>query len=99
MRNTTFTVRAVIVTCVVALVSVLVTAAVAVPLSIREANRDARDRLSDTTELATELMRPRIATPRTNDEVQLAQRLRNRGIEIYVIRAGAVDRAGLPDEV
>src|SRR5262245_55946396 len=99
MRRTTLTVRTVIVTCVVALVSLPITALLAVPLSIRNANREAADRLVSETMFAQDLMRPRIATKRTNDEVALAQRLRNRGIDIYVIREGVPDREGLPDIV
>src|SRR5687768_14749109 len=99
MRRTTLTVRTVLVTCVVALVSVLVTALVAVPLTIRNANREATERLANETTFAAELMRQRIATKRTNDEVALAQRLRDRDIDIYVIRNGVADRPGLPDLV
>jgi two-component system sensor histidine kinase BaeS len=99
MRRTTLTVRTVLVTCVVAVVSVLVTTLVAVPLTIRNANRDATTRLANETNFAAELMRPRIATKRTNDEVALAQRLRDRGIDIYVIRDGVADRTGLPEPV
>ena len=99
MRRTTLTVRTVIVTCVVALVSVLVTTLVAVPLTIRTANREATTRLANETKFAAELMRGRMATKRTDDEVALAQRLRDRGIDIYVIRDGVPDRPGLPDLV
>ncbi len=99
MPRSTLTVRAVVVTCVVAVVSVLVTAAVAIPLSIRTANREVQQRLSEETALAADAMRPRIASKRSADEVALADRLRSRNIDVYLIREGEPDRKGLPELV
>lgn len=99
MRRSTLTVRAVVVTCFVALISVLVTAAVALPLTVRSANREALDRLNDETILTTELLRGRIANRAADQQLVLPQRLRQRGIDVYVIRNGAVDQPGLPDKV
>src|SRR5689334_22687296 len=99
MRRSTLTVRAVLVTCVVAVVSVLVTAAVAIPLTIRTTNKEVQERLSTETALATDAMRSRIASKRSTDEDALAQRLRDRNIDIYLIRDGVPDRPGLPELV
>src|SRR5690348_5378681 len=98
MRST-LTVRAVVVTCVVALISVLVTAAVALPLTVRSANRDTQDRLTDESILTTELLRPRIARGVAGEQLALPQRLRQRGIDVFVIRDGVADQPGLPDAV
>jgi len=99
MRRTSFTVRAAIVTCVVAVVSVLVTALVALPLSIRQIAAEAQARLVDETSLATELLRPHINNKQTTDEAAIAARLRAKNIDIYIIRNGVPDRSGLPEPV
>ncbi|MEU7865508.1 histidine kinase dimerization/phospho-acceptor domain-containing protein [Dactylosporangium sp. NPDC049140] len=90
--------RTALVTCVVAVVSVLVTAAVGIPLTATQANKAARQRLADDTKLTAELMRPRFNnTPRNPvDEENVAKRLADQGIEVYLIRAGKADRDGLP---
>jgi signal transduction histidine kinase len=93
------TVRAVVVTCIVALVSVVVTAAVALPLATRSANRDALRRLNDEAIVTTELLRPRVAARAPDQNIELADRLRARGIKVYVIRNGTADPPGLPDIV
>src|SRR6185437_10236252 len=99
MRRSTLTVRAVVVTCVVALISVLVTAAVALPLAARSANREAIDHLNDEAVLTTELLRGRIANRAADQQLVLPQRLRQRGIDVYVIRNGVADPPGLSDNV
>ncbi|MFF5230473.1 histidine kinase dimerization/phospho-acceptor domain-containing protein [Dactylosporangium sp. NPDC000521] len=91
--------RSALVTCLVAVISVLVTALVGAPLAVQEANRAARIRLADEATLTAELLRPRFNTPRSTDEQVIVERLRNRGIEVYLIRAGQADREGLPDGV
>src|SRR4051794_10585789 len=89
--------RTALVTCIVAALSVLVTAAVGIPLTATQANRAARQRLADDTKLTAELMRPRFATTRNPaDEANVAKRLAEQGIEVYLIRLGQPDRAGLP---
>src|SRR3954447_24435333 len=89
--------RTALVTCIVAVLSVIVTAAVGIPLTATQANKAARQRLSDDTKLTAELMRPRVATTRNPaDEANVAKRLAAQGIEVYLIRAGQPDRAGLP---
>ncbi|WP_433082069.1 histidine kinase dimerization/phospho-acceptor domain-containing protein [Dactylosporangium sp. CA-052675] len=93
--------RTALVTCVVAVVSVLVTAAVGIPLTATQANRAARQRLADDTKLTAELLRPRfVNTPRNpTDEENVAKRLAEQNIEVYLIRSGKADREGLPANV
>ncbi|SCE87985.1 two-component system, OmpR family, sensor histidine kinase BaeS [Micromonospora coriariae] len=95
----TLTARAVLVTCAVALVSVLVTAIVAVPLAIRGAERRDQEALAAQARLAAEVLRTRLDRGRTADEERLIQQLRAQGIDAYLIRRGAVDRPGLPPRV
>ncbi|WP_422772362.1 histidine kinase dimerization/phospho-acceptor domain-containing protein [Plantactinospora sp. WMMC1484] len=95
----TLTARAVGVSCAVALVSVLVTALVAIPLATRSAERQAREALVAQARLAAEALRPRIDRGRTVDEERIIRQLRNQGIDAYLVRAGRADRPGLPPEV
>jgi signal transduction histidine kinase len=95
----TLTARAVLVTCAVALVSVLVTAIVAVPLAIRGAERREQDALAAQARLAAEVLRTRLDRGRSVDEERLIQQLRDQGIDAYLIRRGRVDRSGLPPRV
>ncbi|MGW3786132.1 HAMP domain-containing sensor histidine kinase [Micromonospora chokoriensis] len=95
----TLTARAVLVTCAVALVSVLVTAIVAVPLAIRGAEQRDQDALAAQARLAAEVLRTRLDRGRSTDEERLVQQLRNQGIDAYLIRRGTVDRPGLPQRV
>ncbi|RKN46210.1 sensor histidine kinase [Micromonospora endolithica] len=92
----TLTARAVLVTCAVALVSVLVTALVAVPLAIRGVERRDAEALAAQSRLAAEVLRPRLDTTRTADEERLLRQLRAQGIGAYLIRNGKADRPGLP---
>lgn len=95
----TLTARAVLVGCAVALVSVLVTAAVAVPLATRAVERQAREALAAQARLTVELLRPRLDRGRALDEERLLRQLKRQGIEAYLIRGGQPDRPGLPSQV
>jgi len=90
----TLTVRAILITCAAALISVLVTTAVAFPLGVQAVNNQARRALVDKAALLAELSRQ----PATNQQSIISQ-LHNEGIETYVIRAGEPDRSGLPQRV
>jgi signal transduction histidine kinase len=84
--------RVVLVTVATAVVSVIITALVAVPVAIRAANAQTRAELAEKSTIAVELL---------TDEKQLArerivQSLRAQHIEIYLIRRGVVDHPGLP---
>ncbi|MGN9775212.1 sensor histidine kinase [Micromonospora sp. H33] len=95
----TLTSRAVLVTCAVALISVLVTALVGVPLAVRGLERGEQRALAAQARLAAEALRSRLDTPRTVDEERLIRQLRAQGVEAYLVRDGVVDRPGLPSRV
>jgi two-component system OmpR family sensor kinase len=95
----TLTVRAVLVTCAVALVSVLVTALVAVPLAVRGAERRDQAALAAQARLAADVLRVRAVRQRDSAGERLIRQLRQQDIEVYLIRAGQVDRPGLPRQV
>jgi signal transduction histidine kinase len=95
----TVTARAILVTCVAAVVSVLVTALVAFPIALRAANQDARTALDKEASLVAALLGPRLASPRTRDDEAILRRLATMQIDVYVIRGGEPDRAGLPRRV
>jgi signal transduction histidine kinase len=95
----TLTARAVLVTCAVAVVSVLVTALVAFPIAMREADRDARAALDKEAALVAALLGPRVASPRTRDEDTVLRRIASMQIDVYLIRDGEPDRPGLPRRV
>jgi two-component system OmpR family sensor kinase len=88
--------RAVLVACAVAVVSVLVTALVAAPLASREIESRARESLSTEADVVAAALR---ATPRPAGDQRVVNALRERGIELFVIRRGTADRAGLPAAV
>ncbi|HEY1484809.1 MAG TPA: histidine kinase dimerization/phospho-acceptor domain-containing protein [Micromonosporaceae bacterium] len=90
------TARAILTTCLAALISVLVTALVAFPLSIRAANSQARSALAEKATIAEALLARGGGANRPEVDVRL---LRNQHIDIYLIRNGRPDRAGLPPRV
>src|SRR5687768_6738314 len=97
MRNSLSTLsgRTVLVTAATAVVAVIITALVALPIAVRSANTAARDELVEKSALAVELL----TTERPLARERIVSRLRADGIDVYLIRRGAVDRAGLPDRV
>ncbi|MET7966153.1 HAMP domain-containing sensor histidine kinase [Micromonospora sp. NPDC005305] len=95
----TLTARAVLVTCAVALVSVLATALVAVPLAVRGAERRDQEALAAQARLAAEVLRVRAVRQRDNAGDRLIRQLRQQQIQVYLVRAGQADHAGLPPQV
>ncbi|MDQ7911462.1 HAMP domain-containing sensor histidine kinase [Phytohabitans sp. ZYX-F-186] len=95
----TITARAVLAACAVAVVSVLVTALIAIPIAVRGAERQALDSLDQQAQVAAKLLRPRLSSGRTGDEERLIGQLRTEEIDAYLIRAGQPDRPGLPSQV
>lgn len=91
----TLTGRAVLVTAATAVIAVIVTSLVAVPVAVRSVNLQSRAELMAKTALAEELL----ADERPAARARIAERLRADHIEIYLIRRGAPDRAGLPQRV
>jgi two-component system sensor histidine kinase BaeS len=95
--SSSLTARAVWVTCLAALVSVLVTALVAFPLALRAANSEARKGLADKALIAADLIGSR---PREAGQQRLISELRRQNIDVYLVRNGAVVGQGrLPDRV
>jgi signal transduction histidine kinase len=94
MRNffRSLTGRVVLVTVATAVVSVIITALVAVPVAVRAANVQTRAELIEKSALAVELLTDEKAPARE----QIVKSLRQDNIEIYLIRRGKVDHAGLP---
>src|SRR3982750_1319589 len=87
--------RTVLVTAATAVVAVIVTALVALPIAVRTANNAARNDLGEKSALAVELLTPERQAARE----RIVSRLRADGVDVYLIRRGAVDRPGLPDRV
>jgi two-component system OmpR family sensor kinase len=92
----TFTSRAVLVSCLVAVVSVLVTALVAVPLTMRAADRERRAALGREADTVAAVMS---RTVRDAADQRLARQLRQHGIELVLVLGGRPDRPGLPPAV
>jgi signal transduction histidine kinase len=91
----TLTGRAVLVTAATAVIAVIVTSLVAVPVAVRSVNLQSRAELMAKTTLAEELL----AGERPAARSRITERLRADGIEIYLFRRGAPDRGGLPERV
>ncbi|GAA4590221.1 two-component system sensor histidine kinase BaeS [Actinoplanes octamycinicus] len=91
----TLTGRAVLVTVATAVVAVIITALVAVPVAVRSVNTQVRAELVEKSAIAVQLLTDRRPVVREN----IAERLRQDDIEIYVIRRGVADRPGLPPRV
>ncbi|HEV7711913.1 MAG TPA: HAMP domain-containing sensor histidine kinase [Asanoa sp.] len=88
----TLTSRAVLVGCVVALVSVLVTALVAIPLAARAVEERTRESLATEATVVAAALR---ATPRPAGDQKLLDALRKRDISLFVLRRGVPDQPGL----
>jgi len=84
--------RAILVTCATAVVSVIVTALVAMPVAIGSANRQARQGLNDKAILVGEVLADQRATQRQ----AVVSRLRQQGIDLYLVRRTQVEPVGLP---
>ncbi|GAA2638178.1 HAMP domain-containing sensor histidine kinase [Paractinoplanes durhamensis] len=91
----TLTGRVMLVTAATAVVAVIVTALVAVPVSIRAVNTQVRAELVEQSKLAVELL----ATERPAARETIVTELRAQDVEVYLIRRGTVDRTGLPSRV
>jgi signal transduction histidine kinase len=102
MRNT-LTGRAIVVTCLVALASVIATAAAALPLAVNTANRETRDSLNNEVTVAARLLsrRPNPGADGAGasagaTEEAVTRGLEARGITVIIIRGGQPDRPGVP---
>lgn len=91
----TLTGRVVLVTAATAVVSVIVTALVALPVAVRQVNTSVRAELVDKSAIAIQLL----ATEKNPARESIVRSLRQDHIEIYLIRRGVVDHPGLPPRV
>ncbi|GAA2539846.1 HAMP domain-containing sensor histidine kinase [Winogradskya consettensis] len=91
----TFAGRAVLVTAATAVISVIITALVALPIAVRSANNAARADLVEKSAIAVELL----ATERPAARERIVARLRDDGIALYLVRRGVPDHPGLPARV
>src|SRR2546423_4393313 len=90
MRRT-LTARAVLVTCLVAFVAVLVTALVAAPPGVRGASGAATNALANQAQITATLVGDR---PNQKVEAILVRQLRSQNIEVYLVRDGRLVTAG-----
>ncbi len=96
----TITGRAVLVGCAVALISVLVTALVAVPVALRAGQRQAREALAAEANLAAAGLRGRVDRAATTPQGErIMAQLRRQDTDVFLIRNGQPDRAGLPGDL
>src|SRR3712207_1407574 len=91
----TLTGQVVLVTAATAVVAVIVTGLVAVPIAVRSVNAAVRTELADKSALAAELL----ATERPAARTRIVRELRRDDISVYLIRRGAADHPGLPPRV
>src|SRR5262245_14291815 len=89
----TLTGRVVLVTAATALIAVIVTLLVAIPVAIRSVNTQVRQELVEQSKIAVELLTERQARERIVND------LRAENVEVYLIRRGVADRPGLPPRV
>ncbi|GIE92883.1 HAMP domain-containing sensor histidine kinase [Paractinoplanes rishiriensis] len=87
--------RVVLVTTATAVVAVIVTAMVAVPVAIRQLNTQVRAELVEKSRIVVELL----AAERPAARERIVSELRRNDVEVYLIRRGVVDRPGLPARV
>lgn len=91
----TFSARAILTTCATAVVSVIVTAAVALPVAVSSANRQAWQGLDEKTALAGDVL----SGARAADRERLVRALRQQHIEVYLVRRGVADQPDLPPRI
>lgn len=95
MSFRTLTAQVAGVTAATAVVSVIITALVALPIAVRSANNQARAELVQTSALAVELL----ATERPAARERIVRQLRRDDIAVHLIRRGVADPPGLPQRV
>jgi two-component system sensor histidine kinase BaeS len=87
--------RAILVTCTTAIISVIVTALVAFPVTVRSANQAAREGLNQKAQLAGDVL----TATRAADRERVVARLRQQNVSVYLILRGVPDTSGLPNRV
>ncbi len=95
VRGSSVTVRAVLTGCIVALISVFVTALIAIPLAAQSAEQSARESLATQASVLATLLRQRPAK-RTADSLPVIEQLHKQGIDAYLVADGKSSPVGLP---
>jgi two-component system sensor histidine kinase BaeS len=98
VRGMSVTARAVMVGCIVALISVFVTALVAIPLAVQATEKSNREALATEANAVAAVLRVR-NVKRVPDSMPIIEQLRKQGINAYIVIDGRSDPAGLPDNV
>jgi signal transduction histidine kinase len=99
VRSPSVTVRAVVTGCVVALISVFVTALIAVPLSAQASERAAQEALATQANAIALLLRANNVRRVLLDERPVLGQLRGQDIDIFLITDGKSEPSGLPASV
>jgi two-component system sensor histidine kinase BaeS len=92
------TARAAIVGCIVALISVFVTALVAIPLAVSATERSNREALGTQANAIAAVLKAR-AAKRVPDTLPLLEQLRRDDIGLFVISEGHTNTPGLPEAI
>ncbi|WP_144119786.1 sensor histidine kinase [Catellatospora sichuanensis] len=96
--TSTLTTRAVLAGVVVALITLVVTALVAVPLTARATEQAAREGLASQTDVVAQVLRSRRAPAADAKLIEQLRKL-DGDVSAYLITSGAADRPGLPARV
>ncbi len=95
-KSASVTVRAIVTGCVVALISVFVTALIAVPISVQAAERSARESLITQANVVAALLRAKNMRRVPPDERPIIKQLRDSGVDAYLLIDGKLEPSGLP---
>lgn len=98
VRGMSVTARAVIVGCIVALISVFVTALIAIPLAVQATERSNREALATQANAIAAVLKSR-SVKRVPDSLPLIEQLRRDDIDAYVITDGVSNPPGLPEPI
>ncbi|HCT77601.1 MAG TPA: two-component sensor histidine kinase [Micromonosporaceae bacterium] len=98
VKGSSVTVRAVVTGCIVALISVFVTALIAIPLAVQSAEKSARESLATQANAVATVLK--IRNPkRVPDSLPIIEQLRKQNIDAYLVMDGKSDPVGLPDRL
>jgi two-component system sensor histidine kinase BaeS len=81
-------------------VAVLITAVVALPVTIRSANAEARQALANQADVAVRIIQSAPSPDRAQARAQaVVEALAPHGVEVFIVSDGTADRPGLPERV
>jgi two-component system OmpR family sensor kinase len=98
VQGASVTARAILAGCVVALISVFVTALIAFPSAVQSAERAARDSLSLQANTLTAVLRIRNPN-RAPETAPLFEQLNKQGIDTYLVTEGQSEPSGIPERL